>query len=96
VTRADFDNDGNLDVLLLRGGWENPMRLSLLRNKGYGQFEDVTVSSGMAEPIASEAAAWGDYDNDGLADLFVCGEYLRPPPGGHHGSGSAQPVPALS
>ena len=24
VTRADFDNDGDLDVLLLRGGWEQP------------------------------------------------------------------------
>ena len=34
VARADFDNDGELDVLLLRGGWEKPARLSLLRNKG--------------------------------------------------------------
>ena len=33
VTRADFDNDGDLDVLLLRGAWEKPLRLSLLRNK---------------------------------------------------------------
>src|SRR5262249_11936274 len=42
VTRADYDNDGDLDVLLLRGGWENPLRLSLLRNRGDGVFEDVT------------------------------------------------------
>jgi hypothetical protein len=80
VTRADFDNDGDLDVLLLRGAWETPMRLSLLRNKGDGSFDDVTVASGLAEPIATESAAWGDYDNDGLVDVFVCGEYL--PPGG--------------
>ena len=45
VTRADYDNDGDLDVLLLRGGWENPLRLSLLRNKGDGVFDDVTVAS---------------------------------------------------
>ncbi len=45
VTRADFDNDGDLDVLLLRGAWETPLRLSLLRNKGDGGFDDVTVAS---------------------------------------------------
>ena len=81
VARADFDNDGNLDVLLLRGGWEKPMRMSLLRNLGNGSFEDVTIASGLAEPIASESAAWGDYDNDGLVDLFVCGEYAVYPGG---------------
>jgi tetratricopeptide (TPR) repeat protein len=36
VTRADYDNDGNLDVLLLRGAWEKKMRLSLLRNHDNG------------------------------------------------------------
>jgi hypothetical protein len=75
AARADFDNDGNLDVVLLRGGWERPGPLSLLRNKGNGVFEDVTESAGLGEPIATESAAWGDYDNDGLVDLFVCGEY---------------------
>ncbi len=44
VTRADFDNDGDLDILLLRGAWEKPLRLSLLRNKGNGTFDDVTVA----------------------------------------------------
>ena len=34
VARADFDNDGDLDVVLLRGAWENPMRLSLLQEQG--------------------------------------------------------------
>ncbi|MBC8116506.1 MAG: VCBS repeat-containing protein [Candidatus Saccharimonas sp.] len=77
VVRADFDNDGNPDVLLLRGGWEKPMRMSLLRNTGNSSFEDVTIASGLAEPIATESASWGDYDNDGLVDLFVCGEYQR-------------------
>jgi len=78
VVRADYDNDGNPDILLLRGGWESPMRLSLLRNKGNGVFEDVTLAAGLGVPIATESAAWGDYDNDGLVDLFVCGEYLSP------------------
>ncbi len=81
LTRADYDNDGRLDVLLLRGAWEKPARMSLLRNKGDGTFEDVTVATGLAEPIATESAAWGDFDNDGRLDLFVCGEYrTRPDP----------------
>ena len=75
LTRADYDNDGDLDVLILRGGWEKPMRMSLLRNRGHGVFEDVTLAAGMGEPIQTEAAAWADYDDDGLVDLFVCGEY---------------------
>ncbi len=90
VARADFDNDGDLDVVLLRGAWEKPMRLSLLKNKGDGTFEDVTIAAGLAEPIATESAAWGDYDNDGLADLFVCGEYF--PPSGDPGN-DFQPDP---
>jgi FG-GAP-like repeat/ASPIC and UnbV len=88
VTRTDFDNDGDLDVLLLRGGWEKPLRMSLLRNDG-GRFADVTALSGLSEPIASESAAWGDYDNDGFADVFVCGEYL--PPGGVSSPGQGDP-----
>jgi tetratricopeptide (TPR) repeat protein len=78
VRRADYDNDGDLDLLLLRGGWENPVRMSLLRNKGDATFEDVTAQAGLLEPIASETAEWGDFDNDGLLDLYVCGEYLPP------------------
>jgi hypothetical protein len=76
VTRADYDNDGDLDLLLMRGAWEKPMRLSLLRNRGDGTFEDVTVPAGLAKPISTESASWGDYDNDGHIDLFVCGEHL--------------------
>jgi hypothetical protein len=76
AVRADYDNDGWPDVLLLRGAWIRPARMSLLHNKGNGVFDDVTIASGLGEPIATESAAWGDYDNDGRLDLFVCGEYL--------------------
>ena len=89
VVRSDMDNDGDLDVSLLRGGWEAPMRLSLLKNRGDGSFEDVTIAAGLSDPIATEAACWGDYDNDGLTDLFVCGEYLSP----FGGAADARPDP---
>ena len=39
-------------------------------------FTDVTEASGVGTPIASQSAAWGDYDNDGDVDLYVAGEYL--------------------
>ena len=77
MRQADYDNDGRLDVIMVRGGWENPARLSLLRNKGDGVFEDVTLAAGLGEPIASHSAVWGDFDNDGHLDLFVCGEYAQ-------------------
>ena len=64
----------------MRGAWEKPARLSLLRNKGGGVFEDVTIAAGLAEPISTESAGWGDYDNDGKVDLFVCGEYTGKTP----------------
>ncbi len=84
ASQADFDNDGRLDVIMVRGGWENAARLTLLRNAGDGRFEDVTVAAGLGEPIASHSAAWGDFDNDGRVDLYVCGEYAT--------SSSAGPV----
>ncbi len=75
VAQADFDNDGCLDVIMVRGGWENAARLTLLHNAGEGRFTDVTIAAGLGEPIASHSAAWGDFDNDGRVDLYVCGEY---------------------
>ncbi|MBI1322422.1 hypothetical protein GC170_04450 [bacterium] len=75
LVAADYDNDGDLDALLLRGGWETPYPLSLLRNRDDGTFEDVTGIAGLGEPIATQSAGWADYDLDGDLDLYVAGEY---------------------
>ena len=73
--QADYNNDGCLDVLILRGAWEFPQRKSLLRNNCDGTFTDVTTQSGLAEPATStQAAAWADIDNDGFVDLIVGNE----------------------
>ena len=90
---ADFDNDGDLDILMMRGAWETARRLSLLQNRGDGRFEDVTLSAGLATPIQTLASAWGDYDNDGFVDLFVCGEYLPPIANGFGPGSDSSPDP---
>jgi hypothetical protein len=75
IVQTDYDNDGHLDILVLRGGWETPQRRSLMRNNGDGTFTDVTVASGLAKtPTGTQAAVWTDVDNDGFLDLFVGNE----------------------
>lgn len=75
VIQTDYNNDGCLDILVLRGGWELPQRKSLLRNNCDGTFTDVTKESGLAVPATStQAAVWVDINNDGLLDLFVGNE----------------------
>ena len=78
ITQTDYNNDGHLDILVMRGGWlggKGRMRLSLLRNNGDGSFSDVTHQANLARPaFPSQTAAWADYDNDGDLDLFSCTE----------------------
>jgi tetratricopeptide (TPR) repeat protein len=75
LMQTDYDNDGCLDILLLRGGWDRPQRKSLLHNNCNGTFTDVTVASGLALPVTStQAAVWTDIDNDGFLDLFIGNE----------------------
>jgi hypothetical protein len=75
LIQADYNNDGCMDVLVLRAGWEFPIRKSLLRNNCDGTFTDVTEKSGLnATPAPTQTAAWADVDNDGFLDLFVGNE----------------------
>ncbi len=74
ITQTDYNNDGCLDVLVLRGGWETAMRKSLLRNNCNGTFTDVTVEAGLGEPTTTEFGVWVDINNDGFLDLYVGNE----------------------
>jgi hypothetical protein len=73
----DFDNDGWLDVFLVDGGSiadatvAGRARHRLYRNRGNGKFEDVTAASGIRHRGYGMGACAGDYDNDGLIDLYV-------------------------
>ncbi|MCC6589093.1 MAG: CRTAC1 family protein [Bryobacterales bacterium] len=76
LVSTDYNNDGRPDIYVLRGGWEFPMRNSLLRNNGNGTFTDVTAEAGLAAPAtASQTAVWFDFDQDGWLDLFVGNEF---------------------
>jgi tetratricopeptide (TPR) repeat protein len=75
ILQTDYNNDGCLDILVLRGAWEFPQRKSLLRNNCDGTFTDVTSTSGLTTPATStQTAVWADIDNDGYLDLFVGNE----------------------
>lgn len=77
LTHADYDNDGDADVFVHRGGWMGEagrIPNSLLRNAGNGTFTDVTEAAGLLSFHPTHAAAWGDFDNDGALDLFVGNE----------------------
>jgi len=78
LCHADYDNDGRIDILVLRGAWKGPtggLPNSLLRNLGDGKFRDVTEESGLLAMNATSSAVWGDLDGDGWLDLFIGNEF---------------------
>ncbi|MFT5469839.1 MAG: tetratricopeptide (TPR) repeat protein [Verrucomicrobiales bacterium] len=78
VRQADYDNDGDLDLLVLRGAYlaQYGRHLnSLLRNDGSGRFVDVTFATGLGVAhYPSQTAEWADFDLDGDLDLFIGNE----------------------
>lgn len=89
IQQVDYNNDGKMDIFVLRGAWNSEgygnQPSSLLRNNGDGTFTDVTTSAGLLYLAPTQAAAWADYNNDGWLDVFVGAEDSGPEDkGGRH------------
>jgi hypothetical protein len=76
----DYDNDGCFDLFFTNGASVPSLQKTsaafhnrLFRNGCNGTFSDVTNQAGVAGQGYSMATAAADFDNDGLADLFVAG-----------------------
>jgi len=67
-TWADYDNDGYLDCFV--ANWYNHNNLMYHNNAG-GSFTRITSGAQVNNGGYSETASWGDYNNDGLVDLYV-------------------------
>jgi len=64
---GDYNNDGWPDLLVTCLGG-----VVLYRNNGDGTFTDATKASGLGNDTGwATGAAFGDYDSDGWADLFI-------------------------
>ncbi|HEY8933769.1 MAG TPA: CRTAC1 family protein [Cyclobacteriaceae bacterium] len=78
MVQADYNNDGYVDILVLRGAWKGEMGKepnSLLKNNGDGTFTDVTTMSGLLSFHPTQTATWNDFNNDGWLDLFIGNEH---------------------
>ncbi|NKB65855.1 MAG: T9SS type A sorting domain-containing protein [Candidatus Latescibacteria bacterium] len=72
-TMGDIDNDGDLDILQLRGGHGSPERSVLFLNLGDGIFADFTEGLGL-DPLHGIDAGdpqMADIDNDGDLDIVL-------------------------
>src|SRR5271170_7846122 len=71
VSAADYDLDGNLDIVKTNFAGDTP---SLYHNLGSGNFEDATFTAGLG--AHTQYLGWGcgffDFDNDGWPDILIC------------------------
>jgi len=77
VSAADYDLDGNLDIVKTNFAGDTP---SLYHNQGGANFEDTTFTAGLG--AHTQYLGWGcgffDMDNDGWADILICNGHVYP------------------
>jgi len=77
VSAADYDMDGNLDIVKTNFAGDTP---SLYHNLGGSAFEDATFPAGLGRH--TQYLGWGcgffDFDNDGWPDILICNGHVYP------------------
>lgn len=68
---ADYDNDGDLDLYVVNGTF-SMQKNALYRNESNGIFTKITEGAIVNDVEGSTGGSWGDYDNDGDLDLYIC------------------------
>lgn len=67
----DYDQDGDMDLYVANDFGGNNLYRNALRESGKPTFTDVATEAGVRDVAAGMSACWGDFDNNGLADLYV-------------------------
>jgi hypothetical protein len=77
VSAADYDCDGNLDIVKTNFAGDTS---SLYRNLGKMVFDDQTFQAGLGRNtrFLGWGVGFGDFDNDGWADILVCNGHVYP------------------
>jgi Tfp pilus assembly protein PilF len=75
---ADYDGDGWPDLLVANDFGTKNLYRNLGRQDGHVRFEDVAASAGVLDHGAGMSAAFLDYDNDGLLDIYTGNMWSAP------------------
>ncbi|MEO8111449.1 MAG: VCBS repeat-containing protein [Ginsengibacter sp.] len=87
IKAVDIDNDGDLDLFIggrvLPGNYPQPVSSFIYRNNSKpGKIKFTNVTNEVAKDLNNIGlvcdAIWTDFDNDGLTDLIVVGEWMAP------------------
>jgi len=66
---GDVDNDGDLDIMITT--LFSPPQTTFFRNDGNGNYTNIQGGDVTNSGTRGTISTWGDYDNDGLMDIFV-------------------------
>ncbi|ETR67815.1 MAG: hypothetical protein OMM_04937 [Candidatus Magnetoglobus multicellularis str. Araruama] len=72
VEFGDYDNDGDLDILI-SGMLDGPAKTRVYKNTGGSFSEDTGIN---LTDVYQGSASFGDYDNDGDLDILITGQHM--------------------